>query len=102
MFILGSNSAGLLNKKESFIRNISLFNPGVYFVQETKVPRKGKLKISDYIIFEDVRKSGGGGEFVEKMQFEKKGEIIRMENYRKIKGEFFRKITRISKITIAT
>ena len=46
-----------------------MFNPGVYFVQETKVPQtqKGKLKISDYIIFEDVRKSGGGGEFVEKM-----------------------------------
>ena len=61
MFILGSNSAGLLNKKESFIRNISLFNPGVYFVQETKVPRKGKIKISDYVIFEHVRKSGGGG-----------------------------------------
>ena len=61
MHILGSNAAGILNKKESFMRNISLFNPGVYFVQESKVPRKGKIKLSDYVIFERVRKAGGGG-----------------------------------------
>ena len=61
MNILGSNSAGLLNKKESFFRNISLFDPSVYFIQESKVPRKGKVKHSDYVIFERVRKIGGGG-----------------------------------------
>ena len=61
MNILGSNAAGLLNKKESFFRNISLFNPGVYLVQESKVPRKGKVKHSDYVMFERVRKVGGGG-----------------------------------------
>ena len=61
MNILGSNSAGLLNKKESFFRNISLFDPSVYFIQESKVPHKGKVKHSDYVIFERVRKIGGGG-----------------------------------------
>ena len=61
MNIFGSNAAGLLNKTESFFRNISLFNPGVYFVQETKVPHKGKIKLNDYLIFESVHKVGGGG-----------------------------------------
>ena len=61
MNIVGSNSAGILNKLESFRRNISLFTPGVYFIQESKVPRKGKVKVNDYVIFERVRKVGGGG-----------------------------------------
>ena len=61
MHILGSDSAGLLNKLDSFKRNISLFKPAVYFVQECKAPRKGKVKLSDYVIFERVRKVGGGG-----------------------------------------
>ena len=61
MCILGTNAAGILNKKDSFYRNISIFNPGVFFIQESKVPRKGKIKISDYVIFERVRKVGGGG-----------------------------------------
>ena len=51
MYILGSNAAGLLNKKESFSRNLSRFIPAAYFVQETKVPRKGKIKNSDYVFF---------------------------------------------------
>ena len=61
MHILGSNAAGLLNKVESFKRNISLFNPAVYFVQESKVPHKGKVKLSDYVIFEQIHKDGNGG-----------------------------------------
>ena len=43
MFILGANAAGLLNKLESFHRNISLFKPGVIFVQEIKVKVKIRL-----------------------------------------------------------
>ena len=61
MNILGSNAAGLLNKKESFLRNITVFHPSVYFIQESKVPRKGKVKHSDYVIFERIRKVGTGG-----------------------------------------
>ena len=61
MYMLGTNSAGILNKEESFKRNISLFNPGVFFIQESHVPRKGKLKVNDYVIFESVCKNSGGG-----------------------------------------
>ena len=61
MFILGANSAGLFNKKESFLRNISLFKPGVFFIQESKARIKNKLTINDYIIFEQIRKNLGGG-----------------------------------------
>ena len=61
MSILGTNAAGILNKKDSFYRNVSTFNPGVFFIQESKVPRKGRVKISDYVIFERVRKVHGGG-----------------------------------------
>ena len=61
MFILGANAAGILNKKESFLRNISHFIPGVFFIQESKVPRKGKIKADDYVIFERIRRVGGGG-----------------------------------------
>ena len=61
MCILGTNAAGILNKTDSFKRNISNFNPGVFFIQESKVPRKGKIKLSDYVIFERVRKVCGGG-----------------------------------------
>ena len=61
MYILGSNSAGLLNKSESFQRTIDKFNCGVFFVQETKVRRKNQIKIKDYIMFEHMRKDKGGG-----------------------------------------
>ena len=61
MFILGANAAGLFNKKESLLRNISLFKPGVVFVQETKARRKNKLMLNEYITCELIRKENGGG-----------------------------------------
>ena len=61
MYILGNNSAGLLNKMESFSRNIEKFKPGVFFVQETKTRRKNQIKLNDYVIFEFIRKNKGGG-----------------------------------------
>ena len=61
MFILGGNSAGLMNKKESFLRNISLFKPAAYFIQESKVSRKNKILVNDYVIFEHIRTNCGGG-----------------------------------------
>ena len=61
MFILGANSAGLFNKLESFHRNISLFKPGVFFVQETKARQKNKVKLNDYVIFEHIRNLSAGG-----------------------------------------
>ena len=32
----------------------------MYFVWETKVPHKGKIKLNDYFIFESVCQVGGG------------------------------------------
>ena len=61
MFILGSNAAGLINKKESFLRNIAIFKPAAYFIQESKVTQKNQVLVDDYIIFEHVRKYSGGG-----------------------------------------
>ena len=61
MFILGSNSAGLMNKKESFQRNISLFEPAAYFIQESKVSKKNKIVVNDYAIFEHIRNNTAGG-----------------------------------------
>ena len=61
MFILGGNAAGLLNKKESFLRNISIFKPAAYLIQESKVSQKNRVEVADYVIFEHIRKTGGGG-----------------------------------------
>ena len=61
MFILGANAAGLFNKRESFLRNISLFNPGVFFIQESKARIKNKIVMNDYITFELLRNNSGGG-----------------------------------------
>ena len=61
MFILGANSAGILNKQESFYRNMNLFNPIAFFLQETKTRFKNKLKHPNYTFFEYIRKNSGGG-----------------------------------------
>ena len=61
MFILGANSAGLSNKKESFERYLNLFLPGVFFVQETKLRRKNKIKHPNYVTFEYIRENNAGG-----------------------------------------
>ena len=61
MFILGGNAAGLLNKKDSFLRNISIFKPAAYLIQESKVTHKNRVEVADYVIFEHVRKTSGGG-----------------------------------------
>ena len=59
--LIGANAAGLNNKLDSFQRLISLFTPGVIFIQESKAKRKGLIKADNYVIFEQLRKSSGGG-----------------------------------------
>ena len=53
--IFGSNANGILGKQDSLKNNILNFQPAVFFVQETKVSRKGQIKIENYEIFEVVR-----------------------------------------------
>ena len=62
MYIIGTNAAGILNKLESFEHLVTKFKPGVFFIQESKTNRKNKIKLGDYVIFEQTRnKSCGGG-----------------------------------------
>ena len=53
--IFGTNANGILGKKDSLISNIHQLQPAVFFIQESKVSRKGQLKIENYEIFEVVR-----------------------------------------------
>ena len=61
MYFLGTNAASIMNKSESFYRNINLFKPAAFFLQETKTRFKNKLKHPEYSFFEYIRKNGGGG-----------------------------------------
>ena len=60
--IMGANSAGLSSKKKSFESIIDNRKPSIFFLQETKMKRQGKIKIEGYQIYELVRseKHGGG------------------------------------------
>ena len=59
---VGTNSAGLSSKIESFFNLINSFNPCIVTVQETKHTKMRKLKIPGYQNFERLRngKPGGG------------------------------------------
>ena len=51
MYLIEVNAAGLFSKLESFSRIMTLFKPGVIFVQETRENQKNKIKMRDYEIF---------------------------------------------------
>ena len=53
--LFGTNANGILGKKESLKSNIQYFQPSAFFIQETKVSRKGQFKMENYEIFEVVR-----------------------------------------------
>ena len=61
--LFASNSAGIKRKMESLVRNVSLLSPSIVMLQETKLYRKGQIKIDNYDTFERVRvsKEGLGG-----------------------------------------
>ena len=60
--IIGNNIAGLTSKKESLINLMNTVKPAVGMFQETKLYKKGQLKLENYCIFESIRgeKEGGG------------------------------------------
>ena len=62
LFFIGNNCAGLRNKLDSLMSVKNKFSPvGVIFLQETKLYKKGFVKIPDFTIFENLRENNGGG-----------------------------------------
>ena len=59
--ILGNNIASFTGKKNSFVANIESLNASVVMLQETKLYRKGQVRIENYDVYENVRNSGEGG-----------------------------------------
>ena len=61
---MGSNAAGLSSKMESFEHIVNLVKPSIFFLQETKMRREGKIKtdkIGNFQIYELIRNSKLGG-----------------------------------------
>ena len=57
-----TNAAGLKQKMYSLLSKIEKFQPACIFIQETKLYKKGQLKLEGFQCFEQVRvKSKGGG-----------------------------------------
>ena len=59
--IIGTNSNGILGKKESLDSLLNKFHPSVITLQETKLGKTGMIKMQGYQIFEQVRKENKGG-----------------------------------------
>ena len=59
--LIGTNSAGLTSKKESFFSILNKYKPSILTIQETKHKKAGMLKIPGYQTFEKVRTHKGGG-----------------------------------------
>jgi exonuclease III len=61
---MGVNCAGLSSKVKSFDNILFTYNPSIFFLQETKMRRPGKIKsdnIDKYFVYELTRKESGGG-----------------------------------------
>ena len=59
--IIGTNSAGLRGKMESFYNLINEYSPSIITIQETKHKKTGTIKMKGFQTFEKVRKNKGGG-----------------------------------------
>ena len=62
--LIGINSAGLSSKLDSFDKVLEDIQPGVFFIQESKMKRMGKINTENakkYQIYELLRKSEAGG-----------------------------------------
>ena len=58
---MGNNISGALNKRDSLLYNLQKFSIGVFCLQETKLSRKGMIKIPNYVLFEAIRHEKEGG-----------------------------------------
>ena len=64
--LVGVNAAGLTSKLDSFDNLLADIKPGVFFIQETKMRKEGRIKTENtknYQTYENLRKSGGGVAF---------------------------------------
>ena len=61
MTIVGNNTAGLKNKKESFYNLVKQLNCGVSMLQETKLYKRGTVKYENMCVFEKIRGHNEGG-----------------------------------------
>ena len=59
--LLGTNANGILGKQDSLDSLLNKFRPNVITTQETKLGKKGMIKLKGYQIFEQVRQGGQGG-----------------------------------------
>ena len=59
--VIGCNAAGLKQKMQSLSAKVRRFMPGCIFIQETKLYKKGQIKMEEYQIFEQVRSNSKGG-----------------------------------------
>ena len=62
--MLTANAAGMKNKVHSLNHIITSRKIGISTLQETQYPKKGKLKIDGWQIFESTRKIKGGGTMI--------------------------------------
>ena len=59
--IMGVNAAGISSKMTSFKNVVRQIQPSIFFAEETKLKRQGKLKLENYVIYELNRKQKNGG-----------------------------------------
>ena len=59
--IMGINAAGISSKLNSFKNVLRQLKPAVFFVEETKLRRPGKLEMNNYQVYELNRKDKNGG-----------------------------------------
>ena len=63
--VFSTNAAGLANGKlESFYKVIDKLKPNIICLQETHFRKKGRLRMTNYNVFESIRTNKGGGTLV--------------------------------------
>ena len=61
LVIFSTNAAGLKSKVQSLKNEVKSVGASIFTVQETHFPKKGKLKIENFSIFEAIRSKHNGG-----------------------------------------
>ena len=62
--VFSSNANGMKKKIDSLKYLIDHMNIGLFTLQETNFPKKGRIKINNFEIFEAIRKKDGGGTMI--------------------------------------